>query len=146
MIGTLLVAPLAAWLVSTIPVVDPPPVDTVTPATNDELLAAIRADNNLLPEDNRLSSIDKIVSVKKIDAWWYVVVVEARDAYHTSEAFTAPVIAAKYNNTAPINVVTTPGNRLPYVNISGGQGVPYSAIDYFNTLYDEHRGIGDSHE
>ena len=122
------IAPIAAWaVVASKPRITNPLTD-VKPATNQELLTAIKKDN----ADNQHPPVQEIVAVKHMEKWWYIVSVKLPVEGEDTTTITPMLISKFDNNPDNIKVVTEPGEQLPLHNISGGLGVPYDVIDELN--------------
>lgn len=138
------IAPVAAWSIVqlTREVTKDTPKDSVTAATDADLTKALEEYSLKLPESQRFTSIDGIVSSDRYDDWWYITVFKISDS---AGSFETPILFSKFNNSRPIAVVNRPGNQLESVNISGGRGVPYSVIDKFNEKFAEYYEFHDTH-
>ncbi len=91
-------------------------------ASTDELLTAVKS------VDDR---VQKITSTKNIEEWWYIVTVEMKDQ-DDEDPYKLTSVLYKFNSSSEVGVLISPGDALPGVNISSGEGVPYEVIDILN--------------
>lgn len=134
-----IVSPFIAWIVvSTQYHTDPQskvPDIKVTPATKDELFKAVttkKKEDHFHQDSNDVTRVVDVVSFENLDTWWYIVMVKYA-SYGKENPLASPMLVVKYyDGTDTIQVVTNPGEPLPFYNISDSSGIPYDVIDKYN--------------
>lgn len=130
-----IVSPAAAAILVNVTHKDAVLSSEVQPATKKELLSAIKQANDNPAASQQFEEVTDIVSIKRMDTWWYVATVKL--AGNSSDDNYNPglqgMIFAKFTNQPnSIYVVTKPGEAFNHYNISGSAGVPYDVIDELN--------------
>ena len=130
------VSPLIATILVNVTRIENVVSTDIQAATKKELLAAIKQTNSSSPSSQQFDDVTDIVSVKRLDTWWYVATVKLatinEDSYDPGPQ---GMLFAKFTNQPnSVYVVTKPGESFNHYNISGSAGVPYDVIDELNEV------------
>jgi hypothetical protein len=107
-----------------------------------DLQKALDKENNSLDENDRRQKIT-VLSYKLYEHVWYIVSLTYTDGSATPSHPSIALVGNLRGDTNKLSVILKPEEVFPHVNISEGQGVPYTVIDAVNEYYQKRSGEGE---